>query len=180
MGGKVDAVFALRDGRCDPWICGMLGGRNAKQQAPMADRPVSWFANWLGKQVDMVDSQFSEDGDGSNTRMGMGRAQYHRIHQLGRRTSSAKPPRPGTRRTSLSAARDSTGRSTDDPESWNREPAAVRWTLPHMTRLGRDLPTGHPVSGYWYEWDSRSPSALPREYPRPCSHPARNEPDRRG
>jgi hypothetical protein len=27
-----------------------LGGRNATQQAPMADRPVSWFVNWLGKQ----------------------------------------------------------------------------------------------------------------------------------
>jgi hypothetical protein len=27
-----------------------LGGRNATQQAPMADRPVSWFVNWLSKQ----------------------------------------------------------------------------------------------------------------------------------
>jgi hypothetical protein len=26
------------------------GGRNATQQAPMADRPVSWFVNWLDKQ----------------------------------------------------------------------------------------------------------------------------------
>jgi uncharacterized protein YjbI with pentapeptide repeats len=27
-----------------------LGGRDATKQAPMADRPVSWFVSWLGKQ----------------------------------------------------------------------------------------------------------------------------------
>jgi hypothetical protein len=27
-----------------------LGGRNATQQAPMADRPVSWYVSWLRKQ----------------------------------------------------------------------------------------------------------------------------------
>jgi hypothetical protein len=38
----------------------MLGGRNAKQQAPMADRPVSWFVNWLGKQVPYAPGSYEQ------------------------------------------------------------------------------------------------------------------------
>jgi hypothetical protein len=37
-----------------------LGGRNAKQQALMADRPVSWFVNWLGKQVPYAPGSYEQ------------------------------------------------------------------------------------------------------------------------
>jgi len=37
-----------------------LGGRNAAQQDSMADRPVSWFVSWLGKQAPYAPAPYEQ------------------------------------------------------------------------------------------------------------------------